>query len=167
MSHIFPLHWAYFYTILLFDFGGKELYFWRYVGKYSYLNAWILSFIYVNERDSLFLIHYKSSNSISSRCIFRCVFVLAIIWSNQIERSGSYYVFQKRSELWTRCITVPNLLAMCELAIFYILYKRSVISLAGQSLTLAIIKLYTDSVKRLSQQGIVYQILQICRLYVN
>ena len=64
-------------------------------------------------------------------------------------------------------VTVPNLLAMCELAIFHILYKRSVISLAGQSLTLEIIKLYTDSVKRLSQQGIVYQILQICRLYVN
>jgi hypothetical protein len=42
---------------------------------------------------------------------------------------------------------VPNLLAMCELAIFYILYKRSGISLAGQSLTLAIIKLYTDSSK--------------------
>jgi hypothetical protein len=50
----------------------------------------------------LFIIHYKNSNSVSSRCIFWCVFV-AIIWSNQIERSRSYYVFQKSSELWTRC----------------------------------------------------------------
>jgi hypothetical protein len=97
---IVRMHEAYF-TILLFDFGGKELYFWRYVDKNSYLNVWIL--IYVNERDSLFLIHlYKNSNSISSRCIFWCVFV-AIIWSNQIKRGRSYYVFQKSSELWTRC----------------------------------------------------------------
>ena len=40
--------------------------------------------------DSLFLIHlYKHSNSISSRCIFWCVFV-AIIWSNQIKRDRLY-----------------------------------------------------------------------------
>jgi hypothetical protein len=40
-------------------------------------------------------------------------------------------------------LTVPNLLAMCELAIFYILYKRSVISLA---LTLAIVDVSNNKV---------------------
>jgi hypothetical protein len=68
-------------------------------------------------------------------------------------------MFFKKAVNCELAVTVPNLLAMCELAIFYIVYKRSVISLAGQSLTLAI-KLYTDSVKRLSQQGIVYQNLK-------
>jgi hypothetical protein len=36
------------------------------VDKSSYLNVWILLYIYiyVNERDSLLLIHYKNSNSL-------------------------------------------------------------------------------------------------------
>jgi hypothetical protein len=48
------------------------------------------------------------------------VFV-AIIWSNQIKRGRSYYVFQKA----VNCeldVPVPNLPGMCELAIFYTLY---------------------------------------------
>jgi hypothetical protein len=118
--------------------------------------------------DSLFLIHlYKHSNSISSRCIFWCVFV-AIIWSNQIKRGRLYYVFQKSSELWTGCTCTKLARDVWTRYILYlILYTSEVWSrLAGQSLTL-IIKLYTENVKRSSQQGIVYQILQIYRLYVN
>jgi hypothetical protein len=65
-----------YFTINTNWFWRKSIiFFWRYVDKNSYLNVRIL----VNERDSLFLIHYKNSNSISSRCIFWCVFV-AIIW---------------------------------------------------------------------------------------
>ena len=71
----------------------------------------------------LFLIHYKNSNSVSSRCIFWCVFV-AIIWSNtQIKSKGAVHnMFFKKAVNCELAVTVPNLLAMCELAIFYTLY---------------------------------------------
>ena len=70
--------------------------------------------------------------------------VLVESWRSfgQIKSKGAVHImfFSKKA---ANCelavpVPVPNLLAMCELAIFYTLYQRSVISLAGQSLTLAI-----------------------------
>ena len=67
-------------------------------------------YMYVNQGDSLFLIHYKNSNSISSRCIFWCVFV-AIIWSNQVKMGIMFFKTAVNCKL---AVPVPNLLAMCE-----------------------------------------------------
>jgi hypothetical protein len=54
------------------------------------------------------------SELIGPGTIIWCVFV-GIFWSNQIKRGRSYYVV-KNCEF---VVPVPNLLAMCELAIFY------------------------------------------------
>ncbi|CAB4019897.1 Hypothetical predicted protein [Paramuricea clavata] len=87
--------------------------------------------------------------------IFEGVYFGVCSWRSfgQIKSKGAVHImFFKKAVNCELDVPVPNLPGMCELAIFYTLYKRSVISLAGQSLTLAIIKLYTENVKRSSQQ---------------
>ena len=81
--------------------------------------------IYVNERDSLFLIHlYKNSNSISSIGVYFAIYGVCSLRSfGQIKSKGAVHVmFFKKAVNCELAVPVPNLLGMCELAIFYTLY---------------------------------------------